>query len=97
MTTRRVCRAPGGEGGFTLMELLLVIAILCSSAAFVGVMMLVDSIGRTEKGTRGAGFATLMPMSQIPPKFAPRDRLLARGPVSLQPAPTTPAAQTAHS
>jgi ABC-2 type transport system permease protein len=43
--------------------LLLAIAILCSSAAFVGVMMLVASLGRTEEGTRGAGFATLMPMS----------------------------------
>src|SRR5262249_30215563 len=42
---------------------LLVIAILCSSTAFVGVMMLVASVGRTEEGTRGAGFATLMPMS----------------------------------
>jgi ABC-2 type transport system permease protein len=42
---------------------LLAIAILCSSTAFVGVMMLVASLGRTEEGTRGAGFATLMPMS----------------------------------
>ncbi len=42
---------------------LLVIALLCSSAAFVGVMMFVASLGRTEEGTRGAGFATLMPMS----------------------------------
>ena len=43
--------------------LLLIIAILCSSAAFVGIMMFVASLGRTEEGTRGAGFATLMPMS----------------------------------
>jgi ABC-2 type transport system permease protein len=43
--------------------LLLTIAILCSSLAFVGIMMLVASLGRTEEGTRGAGFATLMPMS----------------------------------
>jgi ABC-2 type transport system permease protein len=42
---------------------LLVVAILCSSAAFVGIMMFVASLGRTEEGTRGAGFATLMPMS----------------------------------
>jgi len=43
--------------------LFLGVAILCSSAAFVGVMMFVASLGRTEEGTRGAGFATLMPMS----------------------------------
>jgi ABC-2 type transport system permease protein len=42
---------------------LLIIALLCSSAAFVGIMMFVASLGRTEEGTRGAGFATLMPMS----------------------------------
>jgi ABC-2 type transport system permease protein len=42
---------------------LLAVAILCSSLAFVGLMMLVASLGRTEEGTRGAGFATLMPMS----------------------------------
>lgn len=42
---------------------LLILALLCSSAAFVGIMMFVASLGRTEEGTRGAGFATLMPMS----------------------------------
>jgi ABC-2 type transport system permease protein len=42
---------------------LLAVAIVCSSLAFVGLMMLVASLGRTEEGTRGAGFATLMPMS----------------------------------
>jgi ABC-2 type transport system permease protein len=43
--------------------LLMALAIPCTGVAFVGIMMLVASLGRTEEGTRGAGFATLMPMS----------------------------------
>jgi ABC-2 type transport system permease protein len=42
---------------------LLLLALVCGSAAFVGIMMFVASLGRTEEGTRGAGFATLMPMA----------------------------------
>jgi ABC-2 type transport system permease protein len=42
---------------------LMALVIVCSGVAFVGIMMLVASLGRTEEGTRGAGFATLMPMN----------------------------------
>ncbi len=42
---------------------LMALVIFCSGIAFVGIMMLVASLGRTEEGTRGAGFAVLMPMN----------------------------------
>jgi ABC-2 type transport system permease protein len=42
---------------------LMALIIFCSGIAFVGIMMLVAALGRTEEGTRGAGFAVLMPMN----------------------------------
>lgn len=44
---------------------LLVLAILVVPLGFVGLMMLVASLGRTEEGASGAGWALMMPMSML--------------------------------
>ena len=44
---------------------LLAIAMLCTSAAFVGVMMLIASLGKTEDVASGIGWAIMMPMSML--------------------------------
>jgi ABC-2 type transport system permease protein len=44
---------------------LLVLAILVVPLAFVGLMMFVASLGRTEEGASGAGWAIMMPMSML--------------------------------
>lgn len=44
---------------------LLVLACLCASAGFVGLMMMVSSFGRTEQAVAGAGWAMLMPMAML--------------------------------
>ena len=49
---------PGSPG-------LLVLAMLVAPTAFVGLMMLVASLGRTEEGASGAGWALMMPMSML--------------------------------
>lgn len=43
--------------------LALIVSMICAAAAFVGVMMLVASLGSNEQATSGAGWAMLMPMS----------------------------------
>ena len=45
--------------------LLLVAAMLSASIGFVGVMMLVASLGRTEEAASGAGWAIMMPMAML--------------------------------
>jgi ABC-2 type transport system permease protein len=45
--------------------LLLAVAMLSASSAFVGVMMLVASFGRTEEAASGAGWAVMMPMAML--------------------------------
>ncbi len=44
---------------------LLVLAMAVAPLAFVGLMMLVASLGRTEEGASGAGWALMMPMSML--------------------------------
>ena len=44
---------------------LLVLALLVVPLAFVGLMMFVASLGRTEEGASGAGWAIMMPMSML--------------------------------
>jgi ABC-2 type transport system permease protein len=45
--------------------LLLAAAMLSASTAFVGVMMLIASLGRTEEAASGAGWAIVMPMAML--------------------------------
>ena len=45
--------------------LLLAVAMLSASTAFVGVMMLIASLGRTEEAASGAGWAIMMPMAML--------------------------------
>jgi ABC-2 type transport system permease protein len=45
--------------------LLLAAAMLSASTAFVGVMMLIASLGRTEEAASGAGWAIMMPMAML--------------------------------
>lgn len=44
---------------------LLLLAILVVPIAFVGLMMFVASLGRTEEGASGAGWAMMMPLSML--------------------------------
>ncbi|MBL8880783.1 MAG: ABC transporter permease [Phycisphaerales bacterium] len=44
---------------------LLVVALLCVSAAFVGIMMLLSVLGRTEQAASGIGWAVLTMMAMI--------------------------------
>jgi ABC-2 type transport system permease protein len=44
---------------------LLVLAMLVVPIGFVGLMMLVASLGRTEEAASGAGWALMMPMSML--------------------------------
>ena len=44
---------------------LLAIAMLCASTAFVGIMMLVASLGKTEEVAGGMGWAIMMPMAML--------------------------------
>jgi hypothetical protein len=44
---------------------LLVLACVCASAGFVGFMMMVASLGKTEQAVAGAGWAMLMPMAML--------------------------------
>jgi ABC-2 type transport system permease protein len=45
--------------------LMLAAAMLSASSAFVGVMMLVASLGRTEEAASGAGWAIMIPMAMV--------------------------------
>jgi ABC-2 type transport system permease protein len=44
---------------------LLIVVCLSASVGFVGFMMMVSSLGKTEQAVAGAGWAILMPMSMI--------------------------------
>jgi ABC-2 type transport system permease protein len=44
---------------------LLIVACVSASAGFVGFMMMIAGMGRTEQGTSGAGWAMLMPMTMF--------------------------------
>jgi ABC-2 type transport system permease protein len=44
---------------------LLLLACVCASAGFVGFMMMVASLGKTEQAVAGAGWAMLMPMAML--------------------------------
>jgi ABC-2 type transport system permease protein len=44
---------------------LLLLAMIVAPVAFVGLMMLVASLGSTEQGAAGAGWAIMMPMSML--------------------------------
>lgn len=44
---------------------LLALAMLCTSTTFVGVMMLIASLGKTEDVASGIGWAIMMPMSML--------------------------------
>jgi ABC-2 type transport system permease protein len=43
----------------------LVLAILCTSGCFVGIMMLLATLGKTEQGVAGAGWGILMPLAML--------------------------------
>jgi ABC-2 type transport system permease protein len=60
---------------------LLVLALLVVPTGFVGLMMLVASLGRTEEGASGAGWALMMPMSMLGGGMIP----LAMMPAWIQP------------
>jgi ABC-2 type transport system permease protein len=45
--------------------LLLVVAMISASSAFVGVMMLIASLGRTEEAASGAGWSVMMPLAML--------------------------------
>ena len=60
---------------------LLVLAMLVVPLAFVGLMMFVASLGRTEEGASGAGWAIMMPMSMLGGGMIP----LAMMPTWIQP------------
>jgi ABC-2 type transport system permease protein len=51
---------------------LLAIACVSASAAFVGFMMMVASVGRTEQAVSGAGWAMLMPMAMLGGAMVPQ-------------------------
>jgi ABC-2 type transport system permease protein len=61
---------------------LLVLALLVVPLAFVGLMMFVASLGRTEEGASGAGWAIMMPMSMLGGGMIP----LAMMPAWIEPA-----------
>ena len=67
-------------------NLLLVAACLSASAAFVGFMMMIASLGKTEQAVAGAGWAMLMPMAMLGgamiPQFAMPSWMLTIGNVS---------------
>jgi ABC-2 type transport system permease protein len=65
---------PGSPG-------LLVLALLVVPLGFVGLMMLVASLGRTEEAAAGAGWALMMPMSMLGGGMIP----LAMMPAWIQP------------
>jgi len=44
---------------------LLMLACICASAGFVGFMMMIAGLGRTEQSAAGAGWAMLMPMTMF--------------------------------
>lgn len=44
---------------------LLVVACVCASLSFVGFMMMIAGLGRTEQAAAGAGWAMLMPMTMF--------------------------------
>jgi ABC-type multidrug transport system permease subunit len=44
---------------------LLVLTCVCASAGFVGFMMMISSLGKTEQAVAGAGWAMLMPMAML--------------------------------
>jgi ABC-2 type transport system permease protein len=45
--------------------MLLMLACISVSVAFVGIMMLVSSLGKTEQAAAGAGWAAILPMSML--------------------------------
>ena len=51
---------------------LLVFACVCASAAFVGFMMMIASLGKTEQAVSGAGWAMLMPMAMVGGAMVPQ-------------------------
>jgi ABC-2 type transport system permease protein len=51
---------------------LLVIACVAASAGFVGFMMMVSSLGKTEQAVAGAGWAMLMPMAMLGGAMVPQ-------------------------
>jgi linearmycin/streptolysin S transport system permease protein len=65
---------------------LLVLACVCASAGFVGFMMMISSLGKTEQAVAGAGWAMLMPMAMLGgamiPQFVMPARMLAVANVS---------------
>jgi ABC-2 type transport system permease protein len=52
--------------------LLLVVACVAASAGFVGFMMMVSSLGKTEQAVAGAGWAMLMPMAMLGGAMVPQ-------------------------
>ena len=65
---------------------LLVLACVCASAGFVGLMMMIASLGRTEQAVAGAGWAMLMPMAMLGgamiPQFVMPPWMLTAGNIS---------------
>jgi ABC-type multidrug transport system permease subunit len=51
---------------------LLVVACVAASAGFVGFMMMVSSLGKTEQAVAGAGWAMLMPMAMLGGAMVPQ-------------------------
>jgi ABC-2 type transport system permease protein len=51
---------------------LLVLACVAASAGFVGFMMMVSSLGKTEQAVAGAGWAMLMPMAMLGGAMVPQ-------------------------
>ncbi len=51
---------------------LLVLACVCASTGFVGFMMMIASLGKTEQAVAGAGWAMLMPMAMFGGAMVPQ-------------------------
>jgi ABC-type multidrug transport system permease subunit len=65
---------------------LLVLACVCASTSFVGFMMMISSLGKTEQAVSGAGWAMLMPMTMLGggmiPQFVMPSWMLTAGNIS---------------
>jgi ABC-2 type transport system permease protein len=65
---------------------LLVLACVCASTGFVGFMMMIASLGKTEQAVAGAGWAMLMPMAMLGgamiPQFVMPPWMLVAGNIS---------------
>ena len=52
-------------GLLTLAVFGLAVAVVCASACFVGIMMLIATLGKTEQSVAGTGWGILMPLAML--------------------------------